>query len=294
MINLAVRSKLLGGKRMDRSGLIIYSLMSIFAMLMVMPLVYLAVTAFKPLPELFLFPPRFFVMNPTMQNFLDLFAATESSIVPFSRYIFNSVFVAAIIVIVGVMISAMAAYPLSKHKTLPFRQPLFQIIILALMFAPQVTQIPQYIIMSRSGVMDTYLALILPSLAAPMGLFLMKQFLDVMPDALLEAARMDGASEWRTFIFIVLPMLMPAIATMTLLTFIAAWNDSSAAMLYTTTDQLKNLPYAIHTISGGAGQVARVGALAAASFLMIIPTLLMFIFTQRKVMETMAHSGIKA
>lgn len=281
-------------RRTDWSGVFIYILMSAFALLMLMPLVYLASTAFKPLPELFLFPPRFFVMNPTMQSFIDLFAAAESSIVPFSRYVFNSVFVALIIVVAGVFISALAAYPLSKHKTMPFREPLFRLVIVALMFAPQITQIPQYIVMSRSGLMDTYFALILPPLAAPLGLFLMKQFLDVVPDALLEAARIDGAGEGRTFLWIVLPMLKPAIATMTLLTFISAWNDSGAAMLYTTTDQLKNLPYVISTISGGAGQVARVGAVAAASFLMIIPTLIMFIVTQRKVMETMAHSGIKA
>lgn len=288
------RSALIKGGRFDWSGMILYSVMTVFALLMVMPLVYLITTAFKPLSELFLFPPRFFVMNPTLRNFFDLFAATEASIVPFSRYVFNSVLVALAIVAVGVFISAMAAYPLSKHKTMPLREPLFKIIVLALMFAPQVTQIPQYIIMSRSGTMDTYFALILPGLAAPMGLFLMKQYLDSVPDALLEAARIDGAGEWRTFLYIVMPMLMPAVATMTLLTFIGAWNNAGPAMLYTTTDQMKTLPYAISTISGGAGTVARVGALAAASLLMIIPTLVMFIVTQRRVMETMAHSGIKA
>ncbi|MBD2861519.1 MULTISPECIES: carbohydrate ABC transporter permease [Paenibacillus] len=291
---MSSRAALIKGGRFDWSGMILYSVMTVFALLMVMPLVYLITTAFKPLSELFLFPPRFFVMNPTMRNFFDLFAATEASVVPFSRYVFNSLFVAIAIVAAGVFISAMAAYPLSKHKTMPFREPLFKLIVLALMFAPQVTQIPQYIIMSRSGTMDTYFALILPGLAAPMGLFLMKQYLDSVPDALLEAARMDGAGEWRTFIYVVMPMLMPAVATMTLLTFIGAWNNAGPAMLYTTTDQMKTLPYAIGTISGGAGSVARVGALAAASLLMIIPTLVMFIVTQRRVMETMAHSGIKA
>lgn len=291
---MSSRTALIKGGRFDWSGMILYSIMTVFALLMVMPLVYLITTAFKPLSELFLFPPRFFVMNPTIRNFFDLFAATEASIVPFSRYVFNSLLVAIAIVAAGVFISAMAAYPLSKHKTMPFREPLFKLIVLALMFAPQVTQIPQYIIMSRSGTMDTYFALILPGLAAPMGLFLMKQYLDSVPDALLEAARIDGAGEWRTFIYVVMPMLMPAVATMTLLTFIGAWNNAGPAMLYTTTDQMKTLPYAISTISGGAGSVARVGALAAASLLMIIPTLVMFIVTQRRVMETMAHSGIKA
>ncbi|RKN70137.1 carbohydrate ABC transporter permease [Paenibacillus ginsengarvi] len=274
--------------------MVLYTLLTFFGLLMLAPLVYLAVTAFKPVSELFLFPPRFFVINPTLQNFKELLFAATSSVVPFSRYIFNSIVVSFLVVTIGIVISTMAAYPLSKHKELPFRRGLFSLIVLALMFAPQVTQIPQYIVMSKLGLMDTYFALVLPMLASPMGLFLMKQFLDQIPDALLEAARMDGASEWRTYVSIVVPLLQPAIATLMLLNFIAAWNDPWASTVYTTTDQMKTLPFAISTISGGYGVVARTGALAAASFLMIVPTLVMFIITQRRVLETMAHSGIKA
>ncbi|GAA3399926.1 carbohydrate ABC transporter permease [Paenibacillus hodogayensis] len=288
------RSSLINGGRFDWSGMVLYFLLTVFGLLMLAPLIYLAATAFKPVSELFLFPPRFFVINPTLQNFKELLFAATSSVVPFSRYIFNSVVVSFLVVTVGIVISTMAAYPLSKHKELPFRKGLFSLIVLALMFAPQVTQIPQYIVMSKLGLMDSYFALVLPMLASPMGLFLMKQFLDQIPDALLEAARMDGASEWRTYTTIVLPMLQPAIATLMLLNFIAAWNDPWASTVYTTTDQMKTLPFAINTISGGYGVVARTGALAAASFLMIVPTLIMFIITQRRVLETMAHSGIKA
>ncbi len=279
-------------RRIDFGGIAIYTGLTVLALLMLMPLVYLASTAFKPIHELFLFPPRFFVMNPTLLNFRDLLLITGTSVVPFSRYIFNSVVVTGSIVAGGVFISAMAAYPLAKHN-MPFRQHIFSLIVAALMFSPMVLQIPQYLLISKSGLMNTYFAQILPFLAAPVGMFLMTQFLKQIPDALLEAARIDGAGEWRVFRSIVLPMLKPAIATFALLSFVQAWNDPYPAMVYATEEDMKSLPVAIQTISGGAGVVARVGTYAAASFLMVIPTMLVFVVTQRMVLQTMAHSGLK-
>ncbi|MNP38623.1 Trehalose transport system permease protein SugB [compost metagenome] len=161
------------------------------------------------------------------------------------------------------------------------------------MFSPLVVQIPQYLIISKIGLVNTYWALILPYLAAPVGMFLMTQFLRQIPDALLEAARIDGASEWKVFRIVILPMLKPAISTFALFSFITAWNDPYPAMVYTTEESMKTLPLAVQTIGGGAGVIARVGTLAAASLLMIIPTLIVFIVTQRMVLQTMAHSGLK-
>lgn len=281
------------GGRLQLGSWLLFAFLTALGVLMLAPLVYLASTAFKPEAELFLFPPRFWVMYPTWENFTELLFVTESSLVPFTRYIFNSIVVSGGIVALGVFFSTMCAFPLSKHRSLPLRKPIFSMIILALMFAPQVTQIPQYLVISHLGFMNTYWGLILPGIASPLGLFLTKQFLDQMPDVLLEAARIDGASEWRMYVSIVLPMLRPAIATFALFSFIAAWNDPWAASVYTTEEQMKTLPFAIQTISGGIGVIAREGTLAAASFLMIIPTLLVFVITQRMVMETMAHSGIK-
>jgi ABC-type glycerol-3-phosphate transport system permease component len=249
-------------------------------------------SSLKPTSELFLFPPRFFVVNPTLKNFSDLLLATGTSIVPFSRYIFNSIIVSAFIVVGSILIAALAAYPLSKHE-MPFKKTIFNMILLALMFAPGVTQIPQFIVIKELGLINTYAALIIPSLAAPVSVFLMKQFLDQIPNALLEATRIDGGNEWTTFWKVVMPMLKPAWATLALFSFIAAWNDPSAANIYTTTEDMKTLPLALQTLSGGAGVVARVGTVAAASFLMIVPTIVVFVITQRMVLETMAHSGIK-
>jgi ABC-type glycerol-3-phosphate transport system permease component len=259
---------------------------------MLAPLVYLASSAFKPTAELFLFPPRFFVMNPTTKNFYQLLLVTGTSFVPFTRYIFNSLVVTTAIVVGGILVSALAAYPLAKHK-MPFRSAIFNMIVFSLMFSPMVLQIPQYLVISRIGLMNTYFAQVIPYLAAPIGMFLMVQFARQIPDALLEAARIDGANEWKVFWVLVIPMLQPAIATFALFSFIQAWNDPYPSMVYATHEDMKSLPLAIQTISGGVGVVARVGTFAAASFLMIIPTILVFIITQRMVLQTMAHSGLK-
>ncbi|XEC96366.1 carbohydrate ABC transporter permease [Paenibacillus tarimensis] len=285
-------SGMVKGKRIDFGSISLYTFLTVSGLLMLAPLVYMASTALKPISELFLFPPRFFVVNPTLLNFRDLLLVTGTSFVPFSRFIFNSVVVTLGIVIFGVLISAMAAYPLAKHE-MPFKKTIFSMIITALMFSPMVLQIPQYLLISKSGLMNTYFAMILPYLAAPIGMFLMTQFLRQIPDALLEAARMDGASEWKVFYTVILPMLKPAIATFALFSFIQAWNDPYPAMVYTTEEDMKSLPLAITTIQGGAGVIARVGTFAAASFLMIVPTIIVFIITQRMVLQTMAHSGLK-
>ncbi|MCL6604633.1 MAG: carbohydrate ABC transporter permease [Paenibacillus sp.] len=279
-------------RRIDFGGIFLYLFLTVFGVIMLLPLIYMAVTALKPTSELFLFPPRFMVVNPTLMNFRDLLLITGTSAVPFSRFIFNSIIVTSGIVVGGVLISAMAAYPLAKHD-MPFKSFIFKMIVAALMFSPLVLQIPQYLLISRSGLMNSYFAMILPYLAAPMGMFLMTQFLRQLPEALLEAARMDGASEWKVFWVVVMPMLKPAISTFALFSFISAWNDPYPSMVYTTVQEMKTLPLAIQTISGGAGVVARVGTLAAASFLMILPTILVFVITQRMVLQTMAHSGLK-
>ncbi|WP_424768235.1 carbohydrate ABC transporter permease [Paenibacillus sp. sgz302251] len=280
------------GTRIRWGDVFLYTFLTAFGLLMLAPLVYMASTALKPTAELFLFPPRFFVINPTLKNFYQLLLVTGSSFVPFSRYIFNSVVVTLGICLGGILISAMAAYPLAKHN-MPFRGAIFNMVVFALMFSPMVLQIPQYLVISKIGLMNSYFAQIIPYLAAPVGMFLMTQFLRQIPEALLEAARIDGAGEWKVFWVVVMPMLKPAIATFALFSFIQAWNDPYPSMVYATLEDMKSLPLAIQTISGGAGVVARVGTLAAASFLMIIPTIVVFVITQRMVLQTMAHSGMK-
>jgi ABC-type glycerol-3-phosphate transport system permease component len=266
--------------------------LAIFAML---PIVYIISTAFKPLEELLLFPPPFFVRRPTLANFQDLLLATNALAVPFSRYLFNSLFITVVTVLLQVVICSMCAYPLSKARDVPGRNIIFGMIVAALMFAPEVTRIPQYLVVQKLGLIDTYGALILPALPWAYGLFLMKQFMDNgVPMPLIEAARVDGATEWTIFWRIVMPNVSPAWNTLLIFGFIAHWNDSFGPLVFTRSEAMKTVSVAMISLTNGANQIARQGAAAAAAFLMTAPTVIVFLLRQAKVIETMASSGIKA
>ncbi len=260
-----------------------------------LPIIYMINTAFKPLDELFLFPPRFFVQRPTLRNFAELFKAIDGTVVPFSRYIFNSIYVTLMIMTGTVVICSMAAYALVKLR-LPKPNLIFNIIIAALMFSPHTTQIARYLIVQRMGMLDTYWALIIPQLAIPYNMFLMKQFLEQTPTTIIEAARIEGSGELRIWWQIVMPLAAPAWATLAVLSFVANWNDYFTALIFTTSQVMKTLPLALQLISNGGMTmaVARQGAMAAATFLTTMPTILIYSFMQTKVMKTMAYSGIKS
>lgn len=262
----------------------------LIAAIMVLPIVYLFSTALKPMDELFVYPPRFFVKNPTLNNFASLFTSVSSSFVPFARYAFNSIFSSAIVVILIILICSAAAYPLAVHD-FPGRNILFSIVVGALMFAPEVLEIPRFIVISKLHIFDSYLALILPPLAFPTGLFLMKQFLEQVPRAIFEAAKIDGAGELRLFYNMALPQIKPAWATVSILCFFQIWADTVPSTLFISDEKLKTLTYYLTTISGTG--VSTAGTAAAASFLIIVPPILIFIFFQKKIISTMAYSGIK-
>ena len=257
-----------------------------------LPLIYIVNAAFKPLDGLF--PPTFFVKHPTGKNFRDLVISLGSSTVPFLRYVFNSVFVSLCVVVGTVIISSTAAFALSKLE-LPFKAFWFNLIISALMFSNHVTTIPRYLVIESMGLYNSYTALILPQIAVAYNVFLMKQFLDQYPDQIMEAAHIDGAGDFLTFIKIVFPGQKPVVATMVVLTFVSCWNDFFSPLVYTSSQTMKTLPLALQTISGGAGasSVSRAGAVSAASLLMILPVIIIFTLMQGKVMETMTQSGIK-
>jgi len=281
-------------KKLTIKNILLYVIILLVVAFAGLPLLYMTVTALKPLDELFIFPPRFFVNNPTLTNFLDLFVALGSSVVPFTRFVYNSVVVATFTVALTVIVSAMGAYGLVKLKV-PKAGLMFTIIIAALMFSPHVTQIPTYIVVNKLNLINTYSGLIIPKIAVAYNLFLMKQFSEQLPNAYLESARIDGANEWYIFWKIVMPQLTPAWSTLIVFSFVANWNDYFTPLIFTTVQTMKTLPLALQTIAGGpaSASIGRAGALAAATFLMTVPTILIFIFMQRKVIETMVHSGIK-
>lgn len=283
--------RLIKGRKFDMGEVWLTLFMTVLAIFFLLPLVYMVSTAFKPIDELFLFPPRFLVRRPTLDNFTNLLVATSQSVVPFSRHLFNSLFVTVVSVGGSVILGSMAAYPLAKYR-LPGGGFMFALVLSGLMFSGEVTQIPRYLMITRLGWMDTYWALTIPNFAAPLGLFLMKQFLEQIPDETLEAARIDGASEWKLFWKIIMPMAKPAVSTQLIFAFFSVWNDTWGPLVFTKSEAMKTLPLAIQSLGGGPG-IARVGALAAAAFIMAVPTLVVFLSMQKRVLQTMAHSGIK-
>lgn len=266
-----------------------YVLLVLYASFMCLPLLYAIVQSIKPYNELFIFPPRFFTKNPTLMSFRKLFDLTSSSWVPFSRYVFNSVLNTIVGTVIHIISAAMAAYPLAKNK-FPGKKVIFNLVVWSLLFTGGVTDIPVYLVMSYLGVIDTYLAFWLPEISATMGIFLLKQNMAEIPDAMIEAARIDGAGEWKILWSIAMPSIKPAWLTLAIFSFQRNWNATAATYIYTET--LKTLPTALSQITAEGG-VARAGEAYAASVLMMIPPIIFFIFAQSSTVKTMAHAGIK-
>jgi len=255
---------------------------------MALPLLYAVNNAFKPLDELFIFPPRLFVNNPTFDNFYDLVALMGNSWVPLSRYIGNTLLITVIGTAGHILLASAAAYPLAKYQ-FPGSRILFSIVVLSLMFSGHVTAIPNYMMMSWLGWINTHASIIVPSLAFPLGLFLMKQFMEQIPTALLEAAKIDGANEYRIYWNIVMPNVKPAWLTLMILQFPALWGTDGGSFIYS--ENLKTLHYALGQIT--AGGIARAGVGAAVALLLMIVPITLFIISQSSVMQTMATSGLK-
>ena len=271
-----------------------FLLLIVFGLFSAYPLVFTFANAFKPLDEIFMFPPRLFPRNWTMDNFGDLFNLIGDSWVPFSRYLFNTVFITVAGTAGHVLLASMAAYPLAKHN-FPGKTLLFTLVVYSLMFAPQVTLIPNYMIMSFLGnipgvkFIDSHSAIILPAFAFPLGLYLMKNFMQTVPTTLLEAARIDGAGEYRIFWQIVMPLVKPAWLTLIILLFQQLWTTDGGTFIYS--EHLKPLSYALGQVV--AAGIARTGSAAAVAAIMLIVPVTIFIINQSRMIQTMSHSGMK-
>ena len=262
------------------------------AIFMAVPIVFIINHAFKPIEELFAFPPRFLVENPVMDNFTRLARQASAGGISISRYIFNSLIVTVAVVFLSMVMSSMAAFALSKLR---FRAKamLMEINNLAMMFVPIAVIIPRYLLVDNLGMINTYFAHILPLLAMPVGMFLVKQFTDQVPDSLIEAAVVDGAGYFKVYYRIILPMIKPALATVAILAFQSVWNNTETSTMYTNKESMRTLTFYMNTLASNTNSVAGQGMAAASSLIMFLPNLILFILCQSKVMNTMAHSGIK-
>jgi ABC-type glycerol-3-phosphate transport system permease component len=278
-------------KRLSRSwqgDLILSIILIAFASFSAYPLIFTIANSFKPLDEIFIFPPKLFPRNFTFDNFSDLFNLLGNTRIPITRYLVNTLFISIVGVVGHILLAGMVAYPLAKHN-FPGKSFINQLIIYSLMFSTLVTAIPNYLIISWLGLIDTHWAIIIPAWGFTLGLFLMRQFMTTIPSELLEAAKMDGASEMKIFFQIVMPLTKPAWLTVGILLFQQLWSTDGGSFIFT--ENLKPLSYALSQIV--AGGIARTGTAAAVSVIMLIVPITIFIISQTKIIDTMAHSGIK-
>ncbi len=264
-------------------------ILAILGVFMALPMYYSIIQSLKPLDELWMFPPRFIVYKPATKNFTDLFTLMSGNMVPFSRYIFNTVFTSVAGTVGHLFLASMAAYALSKIK-FPGGKFMFKTVQTSLMFHQTVTALCSFILMSAFGMVDTYWAIIVPAWGSTLGLYLMKQFMEQsVNDSVLESARLDGASEIKTYWTIAMPMVKPAWLTLIVYSFQGLWNQG--ASIYIHSEQLKSLNYAIGQIT--AGGIRRAGASAASTVVMMLVPIIVFVITQSNIIETMGSSGMK-
>lgn len=287
----------LKGKKVDptyfsKDQIKFYIILIPIAILMVLPVVFMFNEAFKPLGELYAFPPTFIVREPTLNNFKKLFELSGATGVPMTRYLLNSVFITLVTVILNIYITVACAYVLSKKNQYKVTKWFFSLNQMALMFVQVAVSVPRYIIIVRLGLIDSWASHIFPLIAMPIGIFLMKQFIDDVPDALIEAGYVDGANNFTIIRKIIFPMTKPAVATVAILTFQAAWQATEASNNFITSDVKKTIYYYLNALQTN-NAVAAKGIVAAGTILLFLPNLIMFICMQSRVMSTMSHSGIK-
>lgn len=275
------------GRKMGGS-VMIFLLLTLLGLFMFLPIYLTVIMSIKPVEELFVFPPKLYAVRPTLDNFRDMFRVLHQNRVPFSRYVFNSIFVTVTVTVLQCVFSSMAAFVLAKCK-FPGSKFINGVIVVALLYQSSVIYIMQYIVMAKLHMIDTYMALIFPAVASPMGLFLMRQSISQVPDSMIEAAKVDGAGLFRICWQIVIPNQKPALMTLIIFAFQGAWNIQTGSVVFK--EQYKTLPTVV--TQAAASGLARAGVAMAAAVFLLIPPIVIFMLAQRQVIETMAHSGIK-
>lgn len=289
---MAYKGKRMNPQKFEKGQIKIMLVILPLVIFMALPLVFIANHAFKPMDELFAFPPTFFVKNATLENFTKLIKFSRTAGIPMSRYVFNSILVTLLTVGLSLLFTTMAAFALSKLK-FKGRNLMMTINQVALMFVATAVLIPRYIVITNLGMIDSIWAHILPLIAYPVALFLVKQFVEQVPDSLLEAAYIDGATDMVVYRKLILPMIKPAIATAAILVFQQVWTNMETSNYYINDDGMKTLTFYMNSLVNANNTVSGQGMAAAATLILFVPNLVLFIILQNNVMNTMAHSGIK-
>ncbi|MGN1155603.1 MAG: carbohydrate ABC transporter permease [Agathobacter sp.] len=289
---MAYKGKRINPQKFDRSQIKILLAILPLVIFMALPIIFIINHAFKPMEELFAFPPTFFVNNPTLDNFVKLGKFSDTASIPISKYIFNSLIVTGLTVGLSLLFTTMTAFALSKLK-FKGRNMMLQINQIAIMFVGTAVLIPRFLVICFFHVNNSLWAHILPLLAIPVALFLVKQFVDQVPNSLIEAAYIDGATDFQVYLKVIIPMIKPAIATAAIMVFQQVWGNMETSNYFVEDDGIKTLTFYMNTLVNANNTVAGQGMAAAASLIMFLPNVILFAFLQDKVMNTMANSGIK-
>ena len=287
-----LRGRIRRSNRSPAGTVVLFILILISALFMLLPVLYAIGAAFKPLDEIYIFPPRLFAHNPTWKNFQEIAALADTFWVPMSRYLFNTILICSVTTFGHLLLSSLAAYPLALHN-FPGKRFLNTMVKWSLLFTSAAMLLPQYVVMSKLKIINTYWAIILPAMQSSLGLYLMMNFMTQVPQALLEAARLDGASEWRIWYQIVMPNIKPAWLTVMIFTFQAIWNTTGTTqMTQLIYDEKYKMVSSLlsQIVSGGT---ARAGVGSAFSLLLMLPPVILFILCQSRIIETMSNSGMK-
>ena len=258
----------------------------------ILPILFTISHAFKPIEELYAYPPKFFASRISLDNFRALVNATSQTDIPFGRYLFNSIFVSIAVILLSLFLSSLAAFAFT-YLNFKGKKFLYAANQLAIMFIAIAVAVPRFMIITYLGIANTYFAHIIPLIAMPVGIFLLKQFMEQIPRELNEAAIIDGATKWQVYWHVTIPMIKPALATVSILAFQLVWNNVETSNLYIVDEALKTLPYYFGTLTLSTNSIAAQGIQAAASLIIFLPNLILFIILQKHVMNTMAYSGIK-
>lgn len=253
---------------------------------MAFPFVWMISTSLKPESEVFQWPPRLLPWPPEWSNYPEAWG-----IAAFGRYFLNTALVAVSVTLVSLFLNSLAAYAFARLR-FPGREPLFLVLLATMMIPFQATMIPTFLILEKLGWLDSYLGLTVPGFASAFGIFMLRQFMLGIPEDLLDAARMDGCTEFRVYRQIVLPLTKPALATLATFTFMGAWNDFILPLMVVKSDEMRTLTLAVAALSSGLYVMSFPLMMAAATFV-ILPVLVVFLFAQRFFTRSIALGGFK-
>jgi multiple sugar transport system permease protein len=275
-----------GTERRTGSATWAYVILIIGLVFMVGPFIWMVLGSFKPQVDFLQSTPTFLPSSPTVDTYGRLFDQLD-----FPRFFFNSAVIALVVTVGNLIFCPMLGYALAKLRWRG-KNLIMALVLATLMVPAGVTLIPNFILLSNLGLVNTYPGLMLPFLAGPFGVFLMRQFMLGVPNELLEAARMDGAGEFRLFFAVVMPIATPVLATLGILTFLGSWNSFIYPLVVATEPQMYTLPVALATFATGQYQADH-GMLMAGSVILVLPVLIVFILFQRWITEGIATTGLK-